>query len=160
MIFFIYGYVIFAHPKFKAIIDSNCRIAFIGGIATTSLALILLLVMGFPSYGSSPYFLFMTTLRAFISWFWLIAIFSFYRRHLTTNNRFLGYANEAVLPFYILHQSIIVIIGFYFIHWNVGVYYKYVALCVASFVSICLIYELPVRRIYFLRFLFGLKPRR
>jgi hypothetical protein len=160
MIFFIYGYVIFTHPKFKAIIDSNGRIAFIGGIAATSLALILLQVKGFPSYGSSPYFLFMTTLRAFISWFWLIAIFSFFRRHITIQNRFLRYANEAVLPFYILHQTIIVTIGFYFIHWNTGVYLKYAVLCIASFGSICLIYELLVRRIYILRFFFGLKPRR
>ena len=157
MIFFIYGYVIFTHPKFKPIIDNNARFALIGGTAATSLALILLLVIGFPSYGYSPYFLFMTTLRAFISWFWLIAIFGFFRRHCTTQNRFLGYANEAVLPFYILHQTIIVTIGFYFIHWKTGVYFKYLVLCIASFVSICLIYELLVRRINVLRFLFGLR---
>jgi hypothetical protein len=160
MLFFIYGYVIFTQPGFKAIIDSHGRIAFIGGLVATSMALILLQLIGFPAYGSSPYFLFMTTLRAFISWFWLIAIFSFFRRHIKTHNRFLGYANEAVLPFYILHQTIIVIIGFYMIHWNTGVYFKYVVLCIASFASICLIYELLVRRIGILRFLFGLKPRR
>jgi hypothetical protein len=158
MIFFIYGYVIFTHPKFKTVIANNGRFAFIGGIAATATALILLLLLGFPSYGNSPYFLFMTTLRAFISWFWLIAIFSFFLRHFTTRNRFLGYANEAVLPFYILHQTIIVIIGFYLIHWNTGVYFKYVVLCIASFTSICLIYELFVRRINVMRFLFGLKP--
>ena len=157
MIFFIYGYVIFTHPKFKPIIDSNGRIAFIGALATTSFALTLLLVKGFPSYGSSPYFLFMTTLRAFISWFWLIAIFSFGRKHFKIHNRFLEYANEAVLPFYILHQTIIVTIGFYFIHWNTRVYFKYLVLCIASFISICLIYELLVRRINILRLLFGLE---
>jgi hypothetical protein len=158
MIFYIYGYVIFTHPKFKPAIDSSGKIALIGGLSATSLALILLVVRGFPSYGSSPYFLFMTTLRAFNSWFWLIAIFSFGKRHFTTHNRFLGYANEAVLPFYILHQTIIVTIGFYLIDWNTGVYLKYIVLCVASFVSICIIYELLVRRIKIFRFLFGLKP--
>jgi hypothetical protein len=123
----------------------------------TSLAVFLLLIKGFPPYGSSPYFLFMTILRAFNSWFWLIAIFSFWKRHFTAYNRFLEYANEAVLPFYILHQSIIVTIGFYLIDWNTGVYLKYLVLCVASFVSICIIYDLLVRRINILRFLFGLK---
>ena len=157
IIFFIYGYAIFTHSKLKSIIDNNGKIAFIGAIASTTLALILLLTMGFPSYGSSPYFLFMTTLRAFISWFWLLAIFSFFRKHCNTDNRFLEYANEAVLPFYILHQTVIVTIGFYFIHWNTGVYFKYIVLCIASFASICLIYELLVRRINVLRILFGLK---
>ena len=159
MIFFIYGYVIFTNYKFKPIIDNNGRLAFFGGLAATSLALILLLVKGFPPYGSSPYFLIMTTLRALNSWFWLIAIFSFCRKHFTTQNRFLGYANEAILPFYILHQTIIVTIGFYLIAWNTGVYLKYLVLCVASFGSICILYELLVRRINILRFLFGLKPK-
>ena len=157
VIFFIYGYVIFTHPKFKLVIDSNGKIALIAAIAATILALILLFVMGFPAYGRSPYFLFMTTLRAFISWSWLLAIYSFARKHFTKDNRILKYANEAVLPFYILHQTIIVIIAFYLINWNVTVYFKYLALCIASFVSICIIYELLVRRINVLRFLFGLK---
>ncbi|MBW2409783.1 MAG: acyltransferase family protein [Deltaproteobacteria bacterium] len=160
MIFFIYGYVIFTHPQLKPIINNNGKIALIGAIIATSIALILLVVIGFPPYGGSPYFLFMTTLRAFISWSWLIAIYCFGRKHFTGNHRFLRYANEAVLPFYILHQTLIVIIAFYFIHWDTGVYLKYAALCIASFVSICLIYELLLRRINILRFLFGLKPRR
>ena len=104
--------------------------------------------------------LFVYSLRALNSWFWLIAIFGFAGRHFTTHNRFLGYANEAVLPFYILHQTIIVTIGFYIIDWSAGVYFKFLVLCVASFGSICIIYELLVRRISILRFLFGLKLRR
>jgi hypothetical protein len=160
MIFFIYGYIIFTHHKFKPIIESRGKLAFIGGLSATTLAVFLLLVKGFPPYGSSPYYVFMTTLRAFNSWFWLIAIFSFGKRHFTAHHRFLDYANEAVLPFYILHQTIIVIIGFYLINWNTGVYFKYLVLCVASFVSICIVYELLVRRIHILRFLFGLKPWR
>jgi peptidoglycan/LPS O-acetylase OafA/YrhL len=159
MIFFIYGYVIFTHHKFKPIIDRNGNLALFGGIMATTLAIVLLLMKGFPPYGNSPYFLFMTTLRAFNSWFWLIAIFSFGEKYFTAQNGFLGYANEAVLPFYILHQTVIVIIGFYFINWNTGVYFKYLVLCVASFVSICIIYDVLVRRINILRFLFGLKWR-
>jgi len=74
-----------------------------------------------------------------------------------SSTRFLGYANEAVLPFYILHQTIIVAIGFYLIHWNTGVFLKYLAICVASFAAICILYESFIRRINVLRLLFGLK---
>ena len=160
MIFLVYGFVIFTHPKFKATLNKNGKFALIGGIAATSLAVILLLLAGFPSYGSSPYFIFMTILRAFNSWFWLIAIFSLFQKYFTKYNRFLRYANEAVLPFYILHQTIIVIIAFNLVHWDTGVYFKYLVLCIASFASICLIYELLVRRINFLRLLFGLKKNK
>jgi hypothetical protein len=70
------------------------------------------------------------------------------------------FSNEAVLPFYILHQTVIVTLGFYFVHWNSGVYVKYLVLCVASFVTICIIYEMLVRRVNVLRVLFGLKKNR
>lgn len=157
MIFFIYGYVLFSNYRFRPILENHGTIALFGGLTTTSTALLLLLLKGFPSYSNFPYFLFMTTLRAFNSWFWLIAIFSFGCRYFKSSTRFLGYANEAVLPFYILHQTIIVAIGFYLIHWNTGVFLKYLAICVASFAAICLLYESFVRRINVLCFLFGLK---
>ena len=54
----------------------------------------------------------------------------------------------------------IVTLGFYFVHWNSGVYVKYLALCVASFATICIIYEMLVRRVNVLRVLFGLKRNR
>jgi peptidoglycan/LPS O-acetylase OafA/YrhL len=157
MIFFIYGYVLFINHRFRPIIDSHGTMALIGGLATTSMALLLLLLKGFPAYGGSPYFVFMTLVRALNSWFWLVAIFSFGCRHGTFNNRFLTYANEAVLPFYIFHQTVIVMVGFYLIHWNIGVFFKYMVICAASFVTISIIYEMLVRRINVLRVLFGLK---
>jgi hypothetical protein len=157
MIFFIYGYVLFINHRFRPIIESHGTMALIGGLATTSMALLLLLLKGFPAYGGSPYFVFMTLVRALNSWFWLVAIFSFGCRHGTFNNRFLTYANEAVLPFYIFHQTVIVMVGFYLIHWNIGVFFKYMVICAASFVTISIIYEMLVRRINVLRVLFGLK---
>ena len=53
MIFFIYGFVIFTHHKFKSIIESNGRLALLGGVVATSLAIVFLLVKGFPPYGFS-----------------------------------------------------------------------------------------------------------
>jgi hypothetical protein len=102
MIFFIYGYVLFINHRFRPIIESHGTMALVGGLATTSMALLMLLLKGFPAYGISAYFVIMTLLRALNSWFWLIAIFSFGCRYGIFNNRFLAYANEAVLPFYIL----------------------------------------------------------
>jgi hypothetical protein len=42
------------------------------------------------------------SLNAFVYWFWILGLMGFAAAHLTTTNRFLKYANEAVLPFYIL----------------------------------------------------------
>ena len=99
----------------------------------------------------------MTVLRAFNSWFWLLAVMGFGNRHFGFTNKFLVYANQAVLPFYIFHQTIIVTIGFYLIDWDIAVLPKYVLLSTGSFIVIIFLYELFVRRINVLRYLFGLK---
>ena len=97
-------------------------------------------------------------LRALCAWSWVIGILGMGSRLLNFNNRLLGYANEAVLPFYILHQPTILLIGFFVIPWSMGILPKYLAISASSFVAIVAIYELLVRRINALRFLFGMKP--
>jgi glucans biosynthesis protein C len=79
---------------------------------------------------------------------------------LNRNARFLSYANEAVLPFYILHQTVIIVIGYYIVQWDTGVGLKYLAISTASFIVIMLIYEILVKRFNVLRFLFGMKIKR
>ena len=54
-------------------------------------------------------------IRGVLCWACLIAICGFASRHLRFSNRFLKYANDAVLPFYILHQTVILAIGFHVI---------------------------------------------
>jgi hypothetical protein len=67
----------------------------------------------------------------------------------------LRYAREAVLPFYVLHQTVIVVIGFCIAHWEASVMVKYLILNSSSFVVIMALYELLIRRVNVLRFLFG-----
>jgi hypothetical protein len=47
------------------------------------------------------------------SWSWLLTFMGFATHHLDFSNGFLKYANEAVLPFYILHQTVMVSIGYF-----------------------------------------------
>jgi len=109
-------------------------------------------------YGSTS-FAAVSLLQALNAWAWLLAILGFGGRFLNRNNKYLSYANEAVLPFYILHQTIIISIGFYVVQWNTGVGPKYLFISLTSFIAIMLIYELLVRRFNVLRFLFGMRWR-
>ncbi|MRR18182.1 MAG: hypothetical protein EG826_17200 [Deltaproteobacteria bacterium] len=95
--------------------------------------------------------------RSCNSWFWLTAILGFGSKYLNFENAFLKYAREAVLPFYVLHQTVIVIIGFQIAHWEAGVMVKYLLLSTVSFAVIVALYHLLVQRINILRFLFGMK---
>ena len=99
-------------------------------------------------------------LRPLISWCCIIAILGFGSKHLNFSNRVLKYGNEAVLGFYILHQTIILTIGFFITSWNANLALKYLVLSTSSFAAIVVIYELLIRRIDLFRLLFGMKIKK
>jgi glucan biosynthesis protein C len=70
----------------------------------------------------------------------------------------LAYGNGAVLPFYILHQTVILLGGWYIIPLELSIPLKYLIISASSFVLIMALYELLIKRINVLRFLFGMKP--
>ena len=94
------------------------------------------------------------------SWSAVVFILNIGARYLNTNNQFLAYGNEAVLPFYLFHQTIILSVGWYVIRWDTGILIKFLIIAVASFVLIMVLYELLVRRFNMVRFLFGMRPRK
>jgi peptidoglycan/LPS O-acetylase OafA/YrhL len=65
-----------------------------------------------------------------------------------------------VLPFYILHQPVILSAGYFVVQWNLPAATKYFIIVFISFAVIMAIYELMVRRINVLRFLFGMKVKK
>ena len=77
--------------------------------------------------------------------------------YLNFSNKALSYCSEAVLPFYILHQTIILLIGSFIVQWGLGIMLKYLIISTSSLVVIMAIYELFIKRLNALRFLFGMK---
>ena len=97
-------------------------------------------------------------LRGLIGWCWIIGILGLARRVLNFDNRFLARAGEAVLPFYILHHTVMYIVGHQVIQWNLGVGWKWTAIALVSLAVTLALYEFLIRRVGALRFLFGMKP--
>jgi 5'/3'-nucleotidase SurE len=101
--------------------------------------------------------------EAFVSvfnfWSWILVLFGYASVYLGRSNRFLAYANEAVFPFYILHQTVMMVIAYYLIDQPYGFVVKFVLLVAGTFAGSLLIYELLIRRWKLIRPLFGLKQR-
>jgi glucan biosynthesis protein C len=104
--------------------------------------------------------------NGFAPWFFLIAILSYGRRFLTSGSgrslsaRFLRYTGQASYPVYILHQTVIVIIGFYVVQWNAGILIKYVTILAAAVIVSTIIYDVLIRRTNVTRFLFGMRLKK
>jgi hypothetical protein len=90
-------------------------------------------------------------------WSWVAFMLSVGAKYLNFGGKAVAYGNEAVLPFYIFHQTIILSVGWFVIRLNLGILPKYLIIAVCSFVIVMLLYEGLARRFNVVRFLFGMR---
>lgn len=99
-------------------------------------------------------------LESGFAWTAILTILGMGMRYLKADTRFLRYANEAVLPFYMLHQTVLILIGYFVVQQPWSILVKWLVITPLSLATILLVYEFAVRRVNALRFLFGMKPLR
>ncbi len=92
-------------------------------------------------------------------WCMILAICGFAKHYLNYRNRFVEYANQAVYPFYILHQTITITIGFYIADLDIDVISKFIILITGTFGVAFIIYHFLIRPFSSMRMLFGLKSK-
>lgn len=91
------------------------------------------------------------------SWLWVLALLGYGKKYLNRDSLFFRYANKAVYPFYILHQTAIVIIGYYVVRTSDDIVFKYLFIFFVSFWICISIYHLFIRPFPMVRYLFGSK---
>ncbi len=162
LIYFLYGYILFSNIKFSEIINKHYKSAFFTGLFCIGL-MILFLISGhnvewfeYPSYSfASVIFMVVYSL---LTWSWVIFFLGAGFNLLNFSNKFLKYSTEALLPFYLLHQTVILIIGFYVLDFKIDIFFKFLIISTSSFILTVLIYDLLIKRFNPIRFLFGMKP--
>jgi surface polysaccharide O-acyltransferase-like enzyme len=107
----------------------------------------------------TPGFYLLWSIWAINSWCWTVFMLYIGMRYLNFTNNWLKYGQETILPFYLLHQPVIIIIAYYVVQWNAGITLKLLVVVVGSLVVTLGLIEFLIKRINFLRKLFGLKPR-
>jgi len=156
--FFIAGFVIASSEALQNRIR-NTRWLWLGvGLLLTPAFLFLEFQTRYPAlipWGWEPN----NILLCLVSWSWLLAVLGFGMQYLDFNTPFLKYANEACLPFYILHQTMIVTLAYFVVGWAIPDLLKFAVVLSGSFTLSIGTYEYLVRRNNLLRFLFGMKLR-
>ena len=97
--------------------------------------------------------------KVFNIWAWILVLFGYAATYLNKPGRWVAYCNQAVYPFYILHQTVTVIIGFYIKDLSWGLFPKFTVLVIGTFGVSFILYEFLIRRIRLLWPFFGLKSR-
>jgi len=156
--FFLAGFLFVSHEGLQVRIRRQRWFSLAAGAVIFITAVAVAITQGDLVFGTRAYTLFFRLFTLF-SWCFVLAILGFGMQHLTFNTPFLRYANEAVLPFYIMHQTVIICVGYFVVRWAIPDLAKFAVIAASSFAIITALYELLMRRINVLRFLFGMKVR-
>lgn len=97
-------------------------------------------------------------LTPLMAWSWVLTAIGYGKRYLNRTHRALDYINQAVYPFYILHQTVMLVFVYYFVQIEETIGMKYVFTIGATFFVSMLIFQVLIRPFGVMRFLFGMKP--
>ena len=84
------------------------------------------------------------------------------RRYLDFTNKWLEYGQQMIMPFFLVHQPVILGIAFFVVQWDINLLLQLLIVVLGSFVVSLGIYEIIFKRVGILGRLFGMKasPRR
>ena len=93
-------------------------------------------------------------------WLWLMAVFGWGYQYLNRPRKWLPYATEAVYPWYILHQTITIVLGYQLARLSLGPVIEPLLVLTGTIVGCWALHEFVIRRTRLLRPLFGLSASR
>ena len=99
--------------------------------------------------------LMITTLSAFIAFSWVMYFVALFSDKMNFKSKILREANNSILPIYVLHQSVIVTVGYYVIKLNAGSLLEFVIIFITTALSCGLLYKL-IKQSSILKLLFGI----
>ena len=154
LLFIFCGFIIFSHDRLQEQIRRSRFIYFAIAVAASA---ILVWRFGYilpPAGASSRWYFGICFLIS--SWCWILTFIGYARTYFRSNPRFLQYANEAVLPFYVMHQTVLLCVGYFVLQWDISDMAKWFIIAAVSFAAIMILYEFAVRRFNILRIAFGM----
>lgn len=95
--------------------------------------------------------------RVFYIWIVIASLMGLAQQYLNRPSRALSYMTEAVFPWYILHQTLTIMAGYWLTRQGLSVGVEFAGVCLATFGGCLFIHEIFIRRFRFIRPLFGLK---
>jgi peptidoglycan/LPS O-acetylase OafA/YrhL len=151
--FLVAGFLLALHPSLEDRIRREWRRALAVGLAATGV--LLAAVLGL--FESTPVVLAGT---AVAGWCFVVALLGFARSRLTRSGPVLHYLRDSAFPVYLLHQPVIVFLGYAVVQLPFGIAAKFSLLLAGSIAITLGLYHFAVRPYGPMRFLAGMGPGR
>ena len=158
---FLYGFLFMSDPEFITIIKKKMYLFLVVGLVSSTY----FLYTGsqnpenvqeylHPSF--SLYHIQISIVSMLIAYSWILFFLGFFASKFNFKHSVLIPANISILPVYILHQTLIIVFGFYIVGLEVNLYLKFLIITVTAIPAALLLYKIIQTNNIF-RFLFGLK---
>jgi glucan biosynthesis protein C len=155
---FMLGFLVVCQPKFAESAEFYRVPAFLGGVVLT----VFWVVTGDfrdslpdPSWGRAG----LSLLGAAALWLMIMGAMGLGKRYLDRTSRVQRYLAEGSYPVYVIHQTMIVVLGFYLVDFAIPTAAQWVLLLILAVASTFALYEIA-RRVGVLRFLLGMRRRK
>ncbi len=155
-----FGFYYVAIPGLAEFICRERRIWFVVAASMTIvLAALLLPKFIVPALGYNPIFLLLIGVSGFLMWAWLLTFLGYARRYLDFDHAILRRFTPISLPFYIVHQSILVAIGYYVLTAGFSLYPAFFTIVPLTFIAAWLLADFGIRPWKITQFCFGMKGK-
>jgi glucan biosynthesis protein C len=161
-IVFLWGAVIFSDRRFEALIRAQIHWLLAGGVLSMLgigvLALLSPTHVSVDSQAPAAMQAMYALLLSVFVWSMLHAVAYLGIRWLNFPSRVQHYAQESVLPVYVISHPVTLVIASFVVTWNLGIWPKFLLILVPVAILTLGIYEFGVRRWSVTRLVFGLYP--
>ncbi len=163
LVWFLAGYLMLAEPRLGALLSRVKGPALLLG-SVGLLLNILWQADAWPLLAGVPRLVAEGLRKTLFAWLVIAGLLGYARDALAGPPRsrwalaLVAYLGEASYPFYILHQTVIVILGYYLLPAALASVWKYLLVVVLTYALTLGIYDVAIRRTNGTRFLFGMRP--
>ncbi len=159
---FLWGAVMFSDRRFEALLRRQIRWLLGGGalsmVGIGILALLSPTHVAVDSHSPAVMQALYALMFSLFVWSWLHAVIYLGLRWLNFPNRVQRYAQESVLPVYVIHHPVVLLVASFVVTWNLGLWPKFLVILITVAALTLGIYEFGVRRWSVTRLVFGLYP--
>lgn len=156
MIFFLSGFILFTSNNVINAIARDRQLYLYQTILFTILLFALPTIFGTPSIVQNYT---RGIVEMVISLSCGITAVGYFKRYFNKDHKARKVMNEAIYPFYLLHQPALIVVGYYVLDWNVSYGMQAIFIILISLVLSIGLYWFVIRRFNVLRIAFGLKTK-
>jgi len=162
-LFFILGYIIYSDERFLDAIRRDRWLLFGSAIVGLLAFFVIFAVFGDIALDWSlvfvwPWSIILIFAFTLTSWGWALNVLHLAKTRLNFSNKWLAYGNDTIMPFYLLHQPVIIVIAYFVVLWEAGIPVKLLTILLSSFLITLGLVELLIRPFKPMRRLLGMKP--